>query len=146
MLHGFPQTLADFYDEPAKIERLLDMILHFKLELFDELHRRFPGRIDGLFCTDDWGTQQSTFIRGQMFEDFFLERYRMLISAAHSHGWHYMLHSCGKVNTFMPLFHRYGRGRTEPGTATNVWHRSVGKAVGREDLLPCHGRHPNHHA
>ena len=41
MLHGFPQTLTDFYYEPAKIEKVLDMILEFKLGLFDELHRRF---------------------------------------------------------------------------------------------------------
>jgi uroporphyrinogen-III decarboxylase len=108
MLHGFPQTLVDLYQEPAKIERILDMILDFKLGLFDELHRRFPGRIDGLFCTDDWGTQQSTFIRGQMFEDFFLPRYRRLIDAARGYGWHYILHTCGKVNAFVPYFLQMG--------------------------------------
>jgi uroporphyrinogen decarboxylase len=108
MLHGFPQTLTDFYYEPAKIERVLDMVLEFKLGLFDELHRRFPGRVDGLFCTDDWGTQQGTFISGAMFRDFFLERYRTLIDRAHRYGWHYILHSCGKVNSFVPLFMEMG--------------------------------------
>ncbi len=108
MLHGFPQTLADLYYEPAKIEKVLDMILEFKLGLFAELHRRYPGRIDGLFCTDDWGTQQAPFIRGQMFRDFFLHRYRVLTDAAHGYGWHYILHSCGKVNALIPNFLEMG--------------------------------------
>jgi len=104
MLHGFSQTLADFHLEPAKIEKLLDMILAFKIELFDELHRRFGARIDGLFCTDDWGTQKGTFISGTMFEDFFLERYRLLVRHVHDFGWHFMLHSCGRINDFVPYF------------------------------------------
>lgn len=108
MLHGFSQTLADFYLEPAKIEKLLDVILEFKLELFDELHRRFGSRIDGLYCTDDWGTQNGTFISGRMFEDFFLDRYRRMVKAVHDHGWHFMLHSCGKVNDFVPYFIEMG--------------------------------------
>ncbi len=104
MLHGFPETLADFHLEPAKIEKLLDMILEFKLEMIDELHRRFDGRIHGLFCTDDWGTQQGTFISGRMFEDFFQQRYRQLVDRVHQNGWHFFLHSCGKVNAFVPYF------------------------------------------
>jgi uroporphyrinogen decarboxylase len=108
MLHGFSQTLADFYYEPAKIEKVLDMVLEFKLALFDELHRRFHRRIDGLFCTDDWGSQQGTFISGTMFRDFFLERYRAMTSRAHQHGWHFILHSCGKVNAFVPDFIEMG--------------------------------------
>jgi uroporphyrinogen decarboxylase len=108
MLHGFSQTLADLYYEPAKIEKLLDMILEFKLGLFDELHRRLPGRIDGLFCTDDWGTQRGAFISTRMFQDFFLERYRTLIGRAHNYGWHYILHSCGKVNALVPSFIEMG--------------------------------------
>ena len=104
MLHGFSNTLRDFYLEPAKIEKLLDMILEFKVELFDELHRRFGDRVHGLFLTDDWGTQQGTFISGAMFEQFFLERYRALADVIHGHGWHFILHTCGRVNDFVPYF------------------------------------------
>jgi uroporphyrinogen decarboxylase len=104
MLHGFRQTFEDFYLEPEKIEKLLDMILEFRLEQFDELQRRFGERIDGLFLTDDWGTQQGTLISARTFEHFFLERYRHLVRAAHAHGWHFMLHSCGRINDFVPYF------------------------------------------
>ena len=104
MLHGFRRTFEDFYLEPAKIETLLDMILEFRLEQLDELHRRFGDWVDGLFLTDDWGTQEGTLIGAQMFEHFFLGRYRRLVRAAHGHGWHVMLHSCGRINDFVPYF------------------------------------------
>ena len=104
MLHGFSRTFEDLYLEPAKIEKTLDLILQFKVDLLDELDRRLGDRVDGLFLTDDWGTQEGTFISERLFEEFFLERYRRLVQAVHDHGWHFMLHSCGKINEFVPYF------------------------------------------
>lgn len=104
MLHGFAATLEDFYLAPEPIERVLDMILEWKLAHFRALHRRFGDRVHGLFLTDDWGTQAGTFISNQMFEEFFLARYRILADAIHGHGWHVMLHSCGRINAFVPYF------------------------------------------
>ena len=34
-----------------------------------------------MFCTNDWGSKESTFISGPMFERFFLPRYRELVAA-----------------------------------------------------------------
>ena len=102
MLHGFRQTLEDFYLAPSKVERLLDMILDFKQEQMEELHRRFGDRVHGIFLTDDWGSQEGTFISTRMFETFFLERYHQLFDAIHRNGWHVMLHSCGRINDFVP--------------------------------------------
>ena len=104
MLHGFADTLRDFYLAPRHIEIALDMILNFKLDMFHELHRRYGDRVDGLFLTDDWGTQQGTFVSGPLFEDFFLNRYRILANAIHGYGWHVFLHSCGRINDFLPYF------------------------------------------
>lgn len=102
MLRGFAATMEDFYLEPERIERVLDMILTIKLGLFDQLARRFGHRIDGLFLTDDWGTQQGTFVSRQIFERFFAPRYQQLFEAIHRHGWHVILHSCGRINAFVP--------------------------------------------
>ena len=104
MLRGLDKTLIDFYYEPAKVEKVLDMILAFKIAHFDELHRRFADRVNGLFLTDDWGTQESTFISADMFRQFFFDRYKTLVEAIHGHGWHFILHSCGRINSFVPLF------------------------------------------
>ena len=103
MLHGFRATLEDFYLEPAKIERVLDMILDFKLAQFAELHRRFGDRVHGLFLTDDWGSQEGAFISPAMFRAFFAGRYRQLAEAIHGYGWHFFLHSCGRINDLVPI-------------------------------------------
>ena len=104
MLHGFTRTHEDLYLEPGKIHALLDMILEYKIEHFTEAARRFGDRVHGLFLTDDWGTQQNTFVSPGVFGEFFFDRYRSLFEAVHGHGWHAILHSCGRINDFVPLF------------------------------------------
>lgn len=102
MLRGFAAAMEDFYLEPEKVERVLDMVLEFTMARLDELARRFGERVDGIFLTDDWGTQQGTFTSRKVFEQFFTPRYRALFGAIHGHGWHAILHSCGRINDFVP--------------------------------------------
>jgi uroporphyrinogen decarboxylase len=104
MLHGFSETLQDLYLEPQKIEKVLDMILEWKIEHFRELHRRFGDRVNGLFCSDDWGTQEAPYVSNDMFNEFFQKRYKTLVDEVHSNGWHFILHSCGKINNLLPNF------------------------------------------
>jgi hypothetical protein len=84
------------------------MILSNRLAMFEELRRRFDGRIDALFLTDDWGTQKGTFVGRKVFEQFFAPRYRTMFDAIHAHGWHVILHSCGRINDFVPRFIELG--------------------------------------
>jgi uroporphyrinogen decarboxylase len=108
MLHGFARTLEDFYLEPEKIHQVLDMILEYKIAHLDEAARRFGDQVHGVFLTDDWGTQNNTFVSTEIFGTFFADRYRQLFESIHEHGWHVILHSCGKVNDFVPLFIQAG--------------------------------------
>lgn len=108
MLRGFSNALLDFYCEPEKTNRLLDMILEFKLGLIDEAAKRFGDRVNGFFMTDDWGTQESTYISPELFNEYFYDRYKILVDAMHSHGYHFILHSCGKINQFVPIFAEIG--------------------------------------
>ncbi len=102
MLRGFAAAMEDLYYKPELVERVLDMVLEFKLGQFDELHRRFGSRIDGLFLTDDWGTQKGTFVSQETFDHFFAPRYATMFQTIHDHGWHVFLHSCGRINRFVP--------------------------------------------
>jgi uroporphyrinogen decarboxylase len=107
-LRGFTATMEDFYLAPERVHQVLDMVMDFKIQQCDELHRRFPGQVDAIFMTDDWGTQQSTFIGKQMFDHFFAPRYRRIFDAIHGHGWHVILHSCGRINAFVPTLIELG--------------------------------------
>lgn len=104
MLRGFDAAMLDYYLEPEKTHRILDMILEFRVRQFEEAAARFGNRVHGFFLTDDWGTQQGPFVDKRIFEEFFLERYRWLVNEAHSHKYHIILHSCGRVNDLLPYF------------------------------------------
>lgn len=103
-LRGFTATMEDFYLEPERVHRVLDMIVDFKVQQCLELKRRFGDRIHGLFVTDDWGTQAGPFIGQNLFDEFFAPRYRTIFNAIHDCGWHVILHSCGRVNALVPSF------------------------------------------
>ena len=40
MLRGFNETLIDFIEAPDKLEKVVDMILDFKIRQADELKKR----------------------------------------------------------------------------------------------------------
>ena len=73
MLRGFKNTLTDLYLEPEKIGKVLDMILEYKVEHIREAGRWFGDRVNGIFLTDDWGTQQNTYISEDLFREVFLQ-------------------------------------------------------------------------
>jgi hypothetical protein len=101
-LRGFSPTMEDFYLEPERVGRVLDMIVEFKVRQCEELHRRFGDRIHGLFVADDWGTQAGPFVSAKLFGEFFAPRYRTIFAAIHACGWHVILHSCGRINLLVP--------------------------------------------
>lgn len=101
-LHGFENTLMDLYLEREKLEYLADRIVYIQVRTIQNISKRFPGMIHGLSFTDDWGTEQATFISCELFEDFFVPRYRKIFTACKEAGWDIWMHSCGKINDFIP--------------------------------------------
>ena len=61
-----------------------------------------------------------------MFETFFQPRYQKLVDAAHSKGWHFMLHSCGKINEFVPHFIQLGIDVVNMGQPQTYGIRELG--------------------
>ena len=101
-LHGFENTLADLILEPERTAYLADRIVDFQIRLIRNISKRFPGRIHGLSFTDDWGTELAAFISCEMFDDFFVPRYKKIFDACHEAGWDVWMHSCGKINELIP--------------------------------------------
>jgi uroporphyrinogen decarboxylase len=101
-LHGFKNVLEDLYLEREKIEVLADRIVEFDLGVIENISRRFPGWIHGFSFTDDWGTQEDSFISPGLWNEFFKPRYQKVTEACHTAGWHVWMHSCGKINKLIP--------------------------------------------
>ena len=94
-------------DRPA-MERLADRIVEVHLTLIEQYRRRFAGRVHGISMTDDWGTQNQSFVKLAFWMDFFAPRYQRLFDAMHAAGFDVWLHSCGKVNELIEGFIRVG--------------------------------------
>jgi len=93
-LRGMENLFMDFYTHPDEVRRLAEAITDYLLELI-----RAWGELgaDGIFMTDDWGTQTALMIAVPMWRDFFEDLYRKIIAEAHRGGMEVFFHSCGNV-------------------------------------------------
>lgn len=67
-LMGMEDCLINFYLEPEAMKELIDYITDWELEYAAELCKHF--RPDAILHHDDWGSQRSTFISPEMFDEF----------------------------------------------------------------------------
>jgi uroporphyrinogen decarboxylase len=101
-LRGFQNTLMDLALERETIEELANRIVEFDLGVIDQISRRFPGMIDALSFSDDWGSESALFISPELWRGFFMPRYKRIFDACRRAGWHIWMHSCGRVNAIIP--------------------------------------------
>ncbi len=101
-LRGFENVLTDLYLEQEKIAFLADRIVDYNIKIIRNISEKFPGEIHGFSFSDDWGTEESTFISKKMWDDFFKPRYNKIFEAAKEAGWDIWMHSCGKINNIIP--------------------------------------------
>ena len=72
------------------MHELIDYLTEYELILAEKLcHYVKP---DGVFHHDDWGTQVSTFLSPEMFEEFFLPAYKQIYGYYKSHGADLIVH------------------------------------------------------
>lgn len=84
------ETLMNFYEEPEAMHELIDEIVAWELRLADA-HLKYV-KPDALFHHDDWGTQISTFLAPEMFEEFLLEPYKRIYGYWRDHGVELIVH------------------------------------------------------
>lgn len=82
--------LINFYEEPEAMHELIDFLTDWELEYAQNICRYMKP--DGLFHHDDWGSQLSTFISPEMFEEFFLPGYKKIYGYYKSHGVDLIVH------------------------------------------------------
>lgn len=83
-------TLINLYEEPEAMHELIDYLTEFELQLAEEICTHLKP--DGLFHHDDWGSQTSTFISPDMFEEFFLPSYKKIYGYYKEHGVDVVIH------------------------------------------------------
>lgn len=84
------ECLMDFYEEPESMHELIDYIVDWEVRYAEQLCKYMKP--DALFHHDDWGSQLSTFISPDMFEEFFLEGYKKIYGTYKKNGVQLIVH------------------------------------------------------
>lgn len=96
------QTLVNLYEEPDHMKDLIKYLTDFELELAEGICAHLKP--DALFHHDDWGTQISTFMSPDMFEEFYLDAYQQVYGYYKDHGVELIVHhSDSYAATFVPF-------------------------------------------
>lgn len=98
-LRGMSDALMDYYTNPDEVHRLFGALSEFYLGV---MKRMKAEGADGIYVTDDLGTQDGPFFSPEVFDEFYAPYYKMQIEAAHEMGMHFWLHSCGDIDLHMP--------------------------------------------
>lgn len=77
-------TLINFYEEPEHMKDLIKYLTEWEVAQAEEICKYLKP--DGLFHHDDWGSQTSTFISPEMFEEFLLPAYKDIYGCYKENG------------------------------------------------------------
>lgn len=99
-LRGMENALTDFYTNPDEVHALFDRLTDFYCRVLERAAAEVG--VDGVFLSDDIGTQNGGFFSLEIFRTFFKPYYQRFIQKAHSLGMHVWLHSCGDIHLYLP--------------------------------------------
>ena len=99
MLRGFDNALMDPYLHPDRFIQLRDLIIDFNLA---SIRRQLALGVDGIYISDDWGTQQNLLIKPSDWRIWYKPQYERMFDAIHQGGAHVWMHLCGNVVSILP--------------------------------------------
>ena len=99
MLRGFDNMLMDPYLQPKEFEALRDRMVEFDLAVTDQWLDRGA---DGIFYSDDWGTQRGLLIAPDDWRRFYKPSYARLFERVRTRGAHVWMHLCGNIAGILP--------------------------------------------
>ena len=101
--------------EPQRMHKFLDSILEIHLDNLHKFLSAVGPYIDIVLFGDDLGMQNGPQVSPRMYRKFFLPRHRQLWQTAKSlSSAKVMLHSCGSVAAYMPMFIEAGLDILQP--------------------------------
>jgi len=96
---GFENALMDPYTDPQAWRSLRDGIVEYNLAIIDRWMER---RVDGVFFSDNWGSQRGLLMDPEDWRRFYKLSYRRLFERVRSGGAHVWMHLCGNVTEIIP--------------------------------------------
>ncbi len=99
----FENAVVALIDEDQKdaVHALLDRLTVFYDDLLDRYKKHYD--FDMISMHDDWGSQRAPFFSSDTCREMILPYLKRVVESAHSRGMFFDLHSCGKIESHVPL-------------------------------------------
>lgn len=135
-LRGMENALMDLCLYPDEVHRLFEALTRFYIRAMERA--KFELGADGIFTSDDLGTQTGPFFSPGTFRELFKPYYKRLIDKAHELGMHFWLHTCGNVEPLLPDFVELGLDVIHPIQKYTMDDAAVAAEFG-DKLAICYG-------
>ena len=89
-LSGMTNALEWYLVYPDEMKDLIKYLTEWELKLAEGICANIKP--DAIFHHDDWGSEKSTFLRPEMFADFFVDSYKEIYKYYHDHGVELIFH------------------------------------------------------
>lgn len=89
-LCGMTQALEYYLLNPDEMHEMIKYLTEWELEMAEGICANLKP--DAIFHHDDFGSEKSTFMRPEMFAEFFLESYKEIYKYYHDHGVELVFH------------------------------------------------------
>lgn len=89
-LQGMENAMINFLEEPEKTHELIDYLTDWEVEYASLLCKYLHP--DAVFHHDDWGTQKSTFLSVDVFNEFIAPAYKKIYGYYKEHGVEIIVH------------------------------------------------------
>lgn len=100
-LMGMEDCMINLYEEPECMHDLIAALTEYQLRLAEQLCSHMHP--DAIYRHDDWGSQNSTFMSRDMFQEFYKEPTKQIYDYYKSHGVELIIHhSDSFCETFVP--------------------------------------------
>ena len=87
---GITDALVYLMTDEDEVKELLKYVTEWELRVAEQLCSRLHP--DAILHHDDWGSEQNSFMRPEMFAEFFVEPYKEIYGYYHDHGVELIVH------------------------------------------------------
>lgn len=121
-IRGMQNVLMDMLDHPQELKRLSRAILDHHIKA---IHAFKDCGVDGIFTSDDLGSQRSLMMSPALFRKLLKPLYADIIAETHALGMHFWLHACGNIFSVIGDFIEIGLDVIHPLQAHTMDYQAV---------------------
>ena len=114
---GFTEGLCALYEEPESVHALLDFMCDTVIEITKNV--LYYYKPEAYYMLDDSAAKQTPFVGREMFEEFFVPRYKRTLDLVRDAGLPVYYHNCGRCEDLLPPMVRLGVRVWDPAQTEN---------------------------